>query len=123
MDAVSQRRHIVVTGAHHDTCVGRHRSVQADKVAPIKRHHRAPRRRREGDNGGVCDTLACLACLVRGEDIVAKLTQALDHGSTEILVRIELGHRLRFRRLLDGLLNLLAMGGIVVPSGCQIHQR
>jgi hypothetical protein len=66
---------------------------------------------------------ACDDTSVCSEDVVAKLTQALDHGRTEILIGIELGHRLRFRRLLDGLLNLLTMGGIVVPGGCQIRQR
>jgi hypothetical protein len=123
MDAVSQRRHIVVTGAHDDACVRRHLSVQADKVTAIKRHHRSTHRHRERYDCGVCDALARLACFVCSGDVVAKLTQALDHGRAEILIGIELGHRLRFRRLLDGLLNLLTMGGIVVPGGCQIRQR
>ena len=123
MDAVSQRRHIVITRAHNDTCVRRHLSVQADKMAAIKRHYRSTRRRRKRDHSSVRDALACLACLVWGEDVVAQLPQALDHGITEILVRIEPGHHLRFRRLLDGLLNLLTMGGIVVPGSSQIRQR
>jgi hypothetical protein len=72
-------------------------------------------------NSGICDALACLACLIWGEDVVAKLTQALDYGITEILVCIEPGHRLRFRGLLNGLLNLLVMGGVVVPGSCQIR--
>jgi len=66
MDAVSQRRHIVVTGTHDDTCVRRQLSVQADKVTAIKRHHRSTRRSRKRYNGGVCDALACLASLIRG---------------------------------------------------------
>jgi hypothetical protein len=123
MDAVSQRRHIVVTGAHNDACVRRHLRMQSDKMAAIKCHYRSACRRRKRDNSDVRDALACLACLVWGEDVVAKLPQALDHGITEILVRIEPGHRLRFRCLLDGLLNLFVMGGIVVPGGSQIRQR
>jgi hypothetical protein len=123
MDASSQRHHIVVTGAHDDACVRRYLRVQSDKMAAIKRHHRSACRRRKRDNSGVRDALACLACLVWGEDIVAKLPQALDHGITEIFVRIEPGHRLRVRRLLDGPLNLLVMGGIVVPGSCQIRPR
>jgi hypothetical protein len=123
MDAVSQRRHIVVTGAHNDTCVRRHLRMQSDKMAAIKCHHRSTCRRRKRDNSGVRDALACLACLVWGEDVVAQLPQALDHGITAILVRIEPGHLLCFRRLLDGLLNLFMMGGIVVPGGSQIRRR
>lgn len=123
MDTVSQRHHIVVTGAHDDTCVRRHLRVQTDKMAAIKRHHRSTCRSRKRDHSGIRDALTCLACLVWGEDVVAKLPQALDHGITAIFVRIEPGHRLRFRRLLDGLLNLLVMGGIVVPGGSQIRQR
>jgi len=122
MDPVSQRRHIVVTSAHNDTCVRRHLSMQADKVAAIKRHHRSTRRGRKRYNGSICDALPCLAYLIWGDDVVAKLTQELDHGITEIFVRIEPGHQLRFCRL-DGLLNLLVVGGIVVPGGCQIRQR
>ena len=92
-------------------------------MAAIQRHHRSTRRSRERYNGSVCDALAGLAGLVRGKDVMAKLLQALDHGRTEILVRIELGRRLCFCCLLDGLLNRLVMGGIVVPGGCQIRQR
>ena len=61
--------------------------------------------------------MPCLAGLVRGEHVMAKLTQALHNGITEILVDIQRDHRLRVCRLLDGLINLLAMGGIVGPGG------
>lgn len=118
MDAVSQRRHVVVTGAHDKACVRRDLHVQANKVPAIKGHHRSPRRHRERDDSSVCDALACL---VRGENVVAKLTQALDHGRAKILISIETGHRLRFRCLLDGLLNLFSMGGVIIPGGCQIR--
>jgi hypothetical protein len=123
METVSQRHHIIVTRAHDDPGVRRYLSMQADKVAAIKCHHRSTRCSRERDHGGICDALACLPCLVWSEDVVAQLPQALDDGSTEIFVRIEPGHRLRFRRLLDRLLNLFVMGGIVVPGGSQIRQR
>ena len=92
-------------------------------MAPIKCHHCASCRRRECQDRCIFDALARLACLVCGEDVVAELTQPLDHGITEILVCIQPGHRLRFCRLFDGLLNLLVMGGIVVPGGSQIHRR
>lgn len=123
METVSQRRHIVVTRAHDNPGVRRHLRMQADKVATIKCHHRSPRCSRERDNSGICDALACLACLVGGEDVVTQLPQTLDDGNTEIFVRIEPGHRLRFRRLLDRLFNRLVMDGIVVPGGSQIRQR
>lgn len=92
-------------------------------MSTIKGHRRATHRHREGDDFGVRGTLARLACLLRGDNVVAKLTQALDYGSAEILISIEPGHRLLFRHFLDGLLNLLMMGGIVAPGGCQIRQR
>ena len=66
MDAVSQRRHIVVTGAHDDTCVRRYLRVQADKVAVIQRHHRSTRRSRKRYNGGVCDALGLPGLLHMG---------------------------------------------------------
>jgi hypothetical protein len=122
MDAVSRRRHIVVAGAHDDACVRRYLSVQAGKVTVIKGHRRSTHHR-ECDDFGVCDALIRLGCRLRGENVVAKLTQAVDRGSTEILISIEPGHRFLFRRLVDGLLNLLLMGGIVVPDDCQIRQR
>jgi hypothetical protein len=60
--------------------------------------------------------LSRLACIVCSESVVAKLTQSLDHRMTKILVHEQFGHRLRFRILLDGLLNFLTMGGIVCPD-------
>jgi hypothetical protein len=48
---------------------------------------------------------------------MTKLTQALHNGITEILVDVQRDHRLRVCRLLDGLINLLAMRGIVGPGG------
>ena len=123
MNAVSQCRHIVITGADDDTCVRRYRSVQADKVTTIKGHRRSTHRPRERNDFGVRDALPGSACLLCGENVVAKLTQAFDYRSAKIFISIEPGHRLLFRRLLDGLLNLLMMGGIVAPGGCQIRQR
>jgi hypothetical protein len=61
--------------------------------------------------------------IVRCEDVVAELTQALNHGITAILVSIQSGHCLCFRRLLDGLLNLLTMGSIIGLGGFQIRRR
>ena len=52
---------------------------------------------------------------------MTELTQSLDHGITEILVRVEPSHRLCLRILLKGLLNLLTMGVIICPSGLQIR--
>ena len=60
MDAVSQRCHIVVTGAHDDTCVRQHLGVQAGKVAAVKRHHGSTRRGRKRYNSGVRDAPAGL---------------------------------------------------------------
>jgi hypothetical protein len=54
---------------------------------------------------------------VCGEHVMTKLTQALHNGITEILVDVQRDHRLRVCRLLDGLINLLAMRGIVGPGG------
>jgi hypothetical protein len=48
---------------------------------------------------------------------VAELTQSLDYEITKILIRIQHGHRLYCRAILDSLLNLLVMRGIVVPRG------
>ena len=55
--------------------------------------------------------------LVCGEHIMAKLTQALHNGITEILVDVQRDHRLCVCRRLDGLVNLVAMSGIVDPGG------
>ena len=86
-------------------------------MPPIKRHHCSTGSGRERYDRCVCNTLARLACLVRGEEVVAQLPQALDHRITEILIGVEQGHRLDFRRLLDGLVNRVAMGGIIGPGG------
>jgi hypothetical protein len=59
--------------------------------------------------------------LARYEEVVTELTQSLNYRIAEILVCIQPGHRLRFLSLLDGLLNLLTMGGIVCPSGFQVR--
>src|SRR5437867_1738083 len=117
MNAVGQSYNIIVTGANNDTCVRRNCSVESDKVAPIKRQHRSASRSRERQDRSVFDALVCLASLVCGKHVMAKLTQASHNGITEILVDVQRGHRLRVCRLLDGLLNLLAMGGIVGPGG------
>jgi hypothetical protein len=117
MDAVGQSDNIIVTGANNDTCVRRHCSVESNKVAPIKRHHCSTSRGRERQDRSVFDALSCLAGLVCGEHVMTKLTQALHNGITEILVDVQRDHRLRVCRLLDGLINLLAMRGIVGPGG------
>ena len=117
MDAVGQSYNIIVTGAHNDTCVRRNGSVESDKVAPIKRQHRSASRGRECQDCSVFDALSCLAGFVCGEHVMAKLTQALHNGITEILVDVQRDHRLRVCRLLNGLINLLAMSGIVGPGG------
>src|SRR5262245_34730924 len=98
MDAVGQSYNIIVTGANNDTCMRRNNSVESDKVAPIKRQHRS-------------------ASLVGGKHIMAKLTQALHNGITEILVYVQRDHRLCVCCLLDGSINRLAMRGIVDPGG------
>ena len=54
---------------------------------------------------------------------MTKLPQALDDGRTAILVGVQSGHRLDVRRLLDGLVNHVAMGGIIGPGGVQICLR
>jgi hypothetical protein len=95
----------------------RYGSVESDKVAPIKRQHRSTSRGRECQDGSVFDAPACLASLVCGKHVMAKLAQALHNGITEILVDVQRDHRLRVCRLLDGLINLLAMSGIIGPGG------
>ena len=117
MDAISQSDNIIVTGANNNTCVRRHCSVESDKVAPIKRQHRSASRGRECQDCSIFDALSCLAGLVCGEHVMAKLLQALHNGITEILIDVQRGHRLRVCRLLDGLISLLAMSGIVGPGG------
>ena len=117
MDAVSQRHNIIIPGAHDDACVRPRFSMQADKVAPIKCQHRSTLCGCKRNDGSICDTLVRLAGLIGGADVVAELTQSLDYRITKILVRIQHGHRLYFRGILDSLLNLLAMRGIIVPHG------
>lgn len=92
-------------------------------MAPIKCQHYSTSRCRKRYDRCVFDALACLACLVRGQDVVAELTQSLDHGITEILVGVQRGHWLRFRSLLDGLVNLIAVVSIVFPGCVQIRLR
>ncbi len=52
---------------------------------------------------------------------MTELTQSLNYGIAEILVCVQPGHCLRFRILLDDLLNLLTMGIIICPSGFQVR--
>lgn len=92
-------------------------------MAPIKCQHYSTSRCRKRYDRCVSDALACLACLVRGEDVMAELTQSLDHWITEILVSVQHDHWLRFRRLLDGLVNLIAVVSIIFPSCVQIRLR
>lgn len=89
MNAGGQSQHIVVTGTDNNTGMRQHLAVQADKVPPIKRHHRSAGSSREHQDRFVCNTLPCLSCLVGGEEVVPKLPQALDHGITEISIGIE----------------------------------
>jgi hypothetical protein len=117
MDTVGQSYNIIVTGANNDTRVRRNCSMEADKVAPIKRQHRSASCGRKCQDGSVFDALACLASLVGGKHIMAKLTQASHNGIAEILVYVQPDHQLRVCRLLDGSINLLAMRGIVGPDG------
>ncbi len=117
MDTVGQSYNIIVAGANNNTCLRRYCSVESDKVASIKRQHRSTSRGRKRQDCSVFDALSCLAGLVCGEHVMAKLTQALHNGITEILVDVQHDHRLRVCRLLDGLINLLAMRGIVGPGG------
>ena len=115
MDAVSQRHNIIIPGAHDDACVRPHFRMQADKVTSITCQHRSTLGGCKRNDGSICDTLVCLAGVIGGEDIVAELTQSLDDRITKILVRIQHGHRLYCRGILNSLLNLLAMRGIIVP--------
>jgi hypothetical protein len=117
MDAVGQSYDIIITGANNNTCVRRNCSVESDKVATIKRQHCSTSRGSKCQDCSVFDTLSGLAGLVCSKHIMAKLLQALHNGITEILIDVQRGHRLRVCRLLDGLINLLAMGGIVGPGG------
>jgi hypothetical protein len=94
MDAVSQSLSIIVTSTHDDASRRRHLGMQADKMAPIKRQYGSPRRGRTRSDRGVCYALACLPCLVRRENVMTELPQALDDGITAILVRVQSGHRL-----------------------------
>ena len=40
--------------------------MSAGMLTPMKHHHGLTCRNHEGDDGGVCDALARLACLVHG---------------------------------------------------------
>jgi hypothetical protein len=73
MNAVGQSDNIIVTGANNNTGVRRYCSVESDKVAPIKRQHRSASRGRECQDCSIFDALACMAGLVRGEHVMAKL--------------------------------------------------
>jgi hypothetical protein len=117
MNAVGQSYNIIVPGANNNTGVRRNCSVESDKMAPITRQHCSASRGRECQDCSVCDGLACLAGLVRCQYIMAELTQAEHNGITEILVDVQRDHRLRVCCLLDGLINLLAMSGIIGPGG------
>jgi hypothetical protein len=93
--------------------VRRYLGVQANKVTAVEGYHRSTSRHRLRHDSGVCNAQTRLVCLMRGENVGAKFTQALDHRRTTIFISVETGHRLCFRRPLDGLLNLFAMDGIV----------
>jgi hypothetical protein len=60
---------------------------------------------------------------VSGAYVVVELAQQLDNGKTEILVSIQLGHRLRVLSLLDSAVNLAAVVRIIFPDGIQIRLR
>lgn len=89
---------VAVVFADDDAVVAGNTAVEVDEVLAV-----------EGDDDSVIldgvsedifvgDALVGLACVVRGEDVVAEITQEEHHIDGEVFVGVEINHELGCRR-------------------------